>query len=987
MLVVPEVEDVYTPLPSDLIVPLEEAQERLQQLLESVPQMFAETRVADSCLGAALQGAFLAMKKTGGRILAFQFVTHELENVISLQPNDKMQGLCCVASLLSPALVPCPSPPPALPSAGIGSLLSRESTGRASAIVADKDMLKLLKLNDKQLTSFPPLFLLPRPTFPVPSAPSHFPCSFCPVPPSLFLLPRPTFPVPSAPSAVLPSVGIGSLSSREAEGRANATVADKDVLKLLQPNDKQLRPMAEEMADFQVAVDVFLTSQGFTDVASIAVIPRITGGQLYSYYPFSAAHDGGKLHNDLRWAVRRPHTFEGVMKVRCSQGLSVSDYFGNFHRRIPAEIYLPAMDSDKAIMATVKHDEKLAENSEACFQCAILYTTTTGERRVRVHTLSLPTTASLASVFRGADLDAQFAYMLKTVHTLSSLPPPRTPHRFASVFREADLDAQIAETARFASRAGGSAEEGRALRLARQSELCPAYPLPIDPIPHLPSPSPLSPPALLKSQGLRGDVKVDERSAWLARVRPLAASLCVPLVYPRLFALHHLLKDAANQDAANHVSISTPLSLPLCTSLSATLHLSLSLPLCTSLSATLHLSLSLPLCTSLSATLHLSLSATLHLLSPLLPVTSLHCPPCSVCLSFTRASSPYSTSSRTQQIRWASLHRCPPLCTFCHLPLHRSAPLCLALCAIRLPTPFCPAPPPEGRSEPGKVHSLLSVLIYTTLQLLTPRSASLSVSLCVPLVYPRLFALHHLLKDAANQVNDTSLHRSAHHVTSSCTALHASLLALHASLLALHASLLALHASLLALHASLLALHASCLPAPLRPAPPPLLLTSFPRVFPCRPPCLSREQQKQQNGTEEEQQHEHLPSALPLSSEKLEPDGVFLVENGEEAVVWVGREADSHLLFDLFGLRSVDEIAPGPFLLQEFDNPASRKLNAIVNEIRRQRCSYLRLRLLKRGDPSENLFFQTLVEDRSPSGMSYVEFLVYVHRQIQNKMG
>ncbi|CAI7813032.1 unnamed protein product [Closterium sp. NIES-53] len=466
MLVVPEVEDVYTPLPSDLIVPLDEAQERLQQLLESVPQMFAETRVADSCLGAALQGAFLAMKKTGGRILAFQ--------------------------------------------------------------------------------------------------------------------------------SVLPSVGIGSLSSREAEGRANATVADKDVLKLLQPNDKQLRPMAEEMADFQVAVDVFLTSQGFTDVASIAVIPRITGGQLYSYYPFSAAHDGGKLHNDLRWAVRRPHTFEGVMKVRCSQGLSVSDYFGNFHRRIPAEIYLPAMDSDKAIMATVKHDEKLAENSEACFQCAILYTTTTGERRVRVHTLSLPTTAALASVFRGADLDAQFAYMLKTA-AADVVTHPVQPVRDAAVQTAVSI---LYTYRKFCATASSSGQ----LILPEALKLLPLYTL-----------------ALLKSQGLRGDVKVDERSAWLARVRPLAASLCVPLVYPRLFALHHLLKDAANQ-----------------------------------------------------------------------------------------------------------------------------------------------------------------------------------------------------------------------------------------------------------------------------------------------------EQQNQQNGTEEEQQHEHLPSALPLSSEKLEPDGVFLVENGEEAVVWVGREADSHLLFDLFGLRSVDEIAPGP---------------------------------------------------------------------------
>ena len=30
------------------------------------------------------------------------------------------------------------------------------------------------------------------------------------------------------------------------------------------------------------------------------------------------------------------------------------------------------------------------------------------------------------------------------------------------------------------------------------------------------------------------------------------------------------------------------------------------------------------------------------------------------------------------------------------------------------------------------------------------------------------------------------------------------------------------------------------------------------------------------------------------------------------------------------------------FVLQQYDNPLSKKLNDLVNEIRRQRCSYLR---------------------------------------------
>lgn len=47
----------------------------------------------------------------------------------------------------------------------------------------------------------------------------------------------------------------------------------------------------------------------------------------------------------------------------------------------------------------------------------------------------------------------------------------------------------------------------------------------------------------------------------------------------------------------------------------------------------------------------------------------------------------------------------------------------------------------------------------------------------------------------------------------------------------------------------------------------------------------------------------------------------------------------------------------------------------------------MRLSLHKRGDASEGAFFQCLVEDRSTAGMSYVEYLCLVHRQIQNKLG
>lgn len=94
-----------------------------------------------------------------------------------------------------------------------------------------------------------------------------------------------------------------------------------------------------------------------------------------------------------------------------------------------------------------------------------------------------------------------------------------------------------------------------------------------------------------------------------------------------------------------------------------------------------------------------------------------------------------------------------------------------------------------------------------------------------------------------------------------------------------------------------------------------------------------------------------LPAVVGLSSEKLEAEGVYLLENGEDAFLWAGKAAAPELLAALFGVRSLDQVAPGQLQLQRLDNPLSQRLNDMVDEIRRQRCSYLRLRILKRGDP------------------------------------
>lgn len=73
----------------------------------------------------------------------------------------------------------------------------------------------------------------------------------------------------------------------------------------------------------------------------------------------------------------------------------MADYGGFYCKRTPTDVDLPALDCDKAIMCSMRYEERLNDGGEAYVQCALLYTTIQGERRIRVHTMALPVTSVL----------------------------------------------------------------------------------------------------------------------------------------------------------------------------------------------------------------------------------------------------------------------------------------------------------------------------------------------------------------------------------------------------------------------------------------------------------------------------------------------------------------------------------------------------------------------------------------------------------------
>jgi protein transport protein SEC24 len=54
-----------------------------------------------------------------------------------------------------------------------------------------------------------------------------------------------------------------------------------------------------------------------------------------------------------------------------------------------------------------------------------------------------------------------------------------------------------------------------------------------------------------------------------------------------------------------------------------------------------------------------------------------------------------------------------------------------------------------------------------------------------------------------------------------------------------------------------------------------------------------------------------MPPPLPLTSERLERHGLYLIEDGQTMFLWVGRDAVPQLIMDVFNYPSYDILRGG----------------------------------------------------------------------------
>jgi len=309
----------------------------------------------------------------------------------------------------------------------------------------------------------------------------------------------------------LPTMGLGTLKSRENPRLLNT---DKEH-QLLIPEDKWYSERAVELSAKQICVDTFLFSGQYTDVATLSTLSRYTGGQVHYYPNFNSVHMGGKFEAELKRCLTRPTGFEAVMRVRATRGLRITSFYGNYYVRGTDLLALPNCTTDSCFGFDMTYDDPVLIGDAMTVQAALLYTTSDGERRIRVHTMLLPVTENFSQYMDTVDVSCAVNLVMKQATDVATKVG----------FRQArdkvhQLTLDVLRASEQAKRQpGATATDHESLALL------PLYSI-----------------SLQKSIALRGgmDVRIDERAFYMNYCANMTIDESKNFIYPRLFSIHNM---------------------------------------------------------------------------------------------------------------------------------------------------------------------------------------------------------------------------------------------------------------------------------------------------------------------------------------------------------------------------------------------------------------------------------------------------------------
>ncbi len=84
-----------------------------------------------------------------------------------------------------------------------------------------------------------------------------------------------------------------------------------------------------ELTRVQISADLFVATSSYMDLASLAPLAKLSGGDVRYYAGFNRALHGERLHMELLHVLSREQGWEAVMRIRVSKGWKVTNFYGH----------------------------------------------------------------------------------------------------------------------------------------------------------------------------------------------------------------------------------------------------------------------------------------------------------------------------------------------------------------------------------------------------------------------------------------------------------------------------------------------------------------------------------------------------------------------------------------------------------------------------------------------------------------------------------
>lgn len=284
---------------------------------------------------------------------------------------------------------------------------------------------------------------------------------------------------------------------------------------ILAPQTNFYGTLGQECVAAACSVELFMFPNAYVDLATIGQVSHLTSGQVHKYTYFQADIDGNRFLEDLKRTIQCPMAFDAIMRVRTSTGVRPTDFFGSYYMSNTTDVELACVDSNKAITVEIKHDDKLTEEDTVYIQAAILFTSVGGQRRLRIHNLSLNVCSQMADLYRNCELDTIMNYLAKSsLRLLMEQNPKAVKDNIIS--RCSQILACYRKNCASPSLAGQ-------LILPECMKLLPVYAN-----------------CMLKSDAISGgsELLTDDRSYMMLSLSSMDLGSSVAYIYPRLLPLH-----------------------------------------------------------------------------------------------------------------------------------------------------------------------------------------------------------------------------------------------------------------------------------------------------------------------------------------------------------------------------------------------------------------------------------------------------------------